>query len=140
MSGVFIGIPPFLPFQYNTTKKFGQGTFHSPTAKTPIVQKGHSIIKGRQKGGGLITIKINNQNEFLRFLNFICSEYLHTQNEVELLLNVKADLAIHFPYGEIDYASIEYLSSFVRITLVFKDSRFSALPSKQYMIEYQFEI
>ena len=57
-----------------------------------------------------------------------------------LFLDIKSNLAIHLPYGEIAYATICYLSDAVDVSMTFKDSRFSLLPPTPYTIKYQFKL
>ena len=95
---------------------------------------------GTEKGGAFITIKIRNQEEFFTFLNFMCAEFIPHATALEVFLEIKSDLAIHLPYGEIDFATIRYRTDTVNVSLVFKDSRFSVFPPASYTIKYQFEI
>ena len=87
-----------------------------------------------------ITIKISKQEDFLILLNFICTEFVPHLTALELLLEIKSDLAIHLPYGEIDHATISYLTDAVEVSLVFKDRRISLLPPTSYTIKYQFKL
>lgn len=114
---------------------------NNASAKKPIACNDCATIQiGTQEGGVFITIKISKQEDFLIFLNFICTEFVPHLTALELLLEIKSDLAIHLPYGEIDHATICYLTDAVEVSLVFKDRRISLLPPTSYTIKYQFKL
>ena len=106
-----------------------------------MASTGYAIMSiSHGKGGVFITVTIRNQVEFLKFLAYMCSEFSSNTTPLELFLDIKSNLSIHFPYGEIAYATIFYRADTVDISLTFKDSRFSLVPPALYAIKYHFNI
>ena len=85
-----------------------------------------------------MTIRINNRDELLKIIFFICKNFKCDYNPFEFLVEISSQISARLPFGEISEVQIEYLETFAEITFTIKDRRPSFFPPITRKIKYQF--